>query len=160
MSLLPDLYFGVSPNKFCHLTLTVYCARIYDAINHSSNYQHNRGFFTFESRHCRQSVRPSVTPGTAACQAPLYSTISQSLLKFMSIESVMLSNHLIFRGPLLLLPSIFPSIRVFSNELALHIPWPKYWSFSNSPSNEYSGLISFRIDWFDLLAVQGTVFDK
>ena len=81
--------------------------------------------------------------------------ISWSLLKFMSIESLMLSNHLILCHPLLLLPSIFPSIRVFSNELALCIRWPKYWSFSISPSNEYSGLISFMIDWFDLLAVQG-----
>ena len=83
-------------------------------------------------------------------------TISQSLLKLMSIESEMLSNHLILCGPFLL-PSIFPSIRVFSNELALCIRWPKDWSFSISPSNEYSGLMSFRIDWFDLLAVQGTL---
>ena len=100
-----------------------------------------------------------MTPWTAACQAPLSSTISQSLLKFVSIESVMLSNHLILRHPLLLLPSIFPSIRVFSNKSALRIRWPKYWSFSYSisPSNEYSGLISFRIVWFDLLAVQGTL---
>ena len=87
------------------------------------------------------------------------SIISQSLLKFMSIELVMLSNHLILFHPLLLLPSIFPIIRVFSNYLALCIRWPKYWSFSFSisPSNEYSGLISFRIDWLDLLAVQGTL---
>ena len=97
-------------------------------------------------------------PWTAAHQAPLCSPISQSLLKFISIELVMLSNHLIICHPLLLLPSIFPSIRVFSNALALGIRWPKYWSFSfsNNPSNEYSGLISFRIDWFDLLSVQGT----
>ena len=87
------------------------------------------------------------------------SIISQSLLKFMSIELVMLSNHLILFHPLLLLPSIFPIIRVFSNYSALCIRWPKYWSFSFSisPSNEYSGLISFRIDWLDLLAVQGTL---
>ena len=86
-------------------------------------------------------------------------TISQSLLKLMSIESVMPSNHLILYLPLLLLPSIFPSIRVFSSELALPIRWPKYWNFnfSLSPSDEYSGLISFKIDWFDLLAVQGTL---
>ena len=77
--------------------------------------------------------------------------------KIMSIELVMPSNHLIFCHPLLLLPSIFPSIKVFSNELALHIRWPKYWSFSISPSNEYSALISFTIDWFDLLTVQGTL---
>ena len=86
-------------------------------------------------------------------------TNSQSLLKLMSIESVMPSNHLVFCHPLLLLPSIFPSIRVFSNESALYMRWPKYWSFSfsSSPSNEYSGLIAFRMDWLDLLAVQGTL---
>ena len=106
-----------------------------------------------------QCVQLFMTPWTAAHQAPLSSTISQSLLRCMSIESVMLSNHLILCCPLLLLPSIFPSIRVFSSELALHMRWPKQWSFSFSitPSNEYSGLISFRIDWFDLLAVQGTL---
>jgi len=98
-----------------------------------------------------------VTPWTAACQASLSFIISQSLLKLMSIESVMPSNHLILCCPLLLLPSIFPSIRVFSNELALLIRWLEYWSFSISPSNEYSGLIPFRIEWFDLLAVQGTL---
>ena len=89
---------------------------------------------------------------TAAHQAPLSPAISQSSLKFMSVESVMLSNHLILCCPLLLLPSIFPSIRVFSGEWALRIRWSKYWNFSNSPSNEYSGLISFRTDWFVLLA--------
>ena len=99
------------------------------------------------------------TPGTAACQASLSITNSQSLPKLTSIESVMPSNHLIFCIPLLLLPSIFPSIRVFSNESALHIRWPKYWSFSFSisPSNIYPGLISFRMDWLDLLSVQGTL---
>ena len=97
------------------------------------------------------------TPGTAACQLSPSITNSQSLLKLMSIESVMPSKHLILSRPLLLLPSIFPSIWFFSYELALHIRWPKYWSFSISPSKEYSGLISFRIDWFDLLAVQGTL---
>ena len=91
-----------------------------------------------------------------SCLVPLSSTISRSLLKFMSFESVMLSNLLILRHSLLLLPSIFPSIRVLSNELALCIRWPKYWSFSNSLSNEYLELISFRIDWFDP-AVQGTL---
>ena len=105
-----------------------------------------------------QSLRLFVTPWTAACQASLSITNFQSLLKLMSIESVMPSNHLILCRPLLLLPSIFPSIRVFSNESALHIRWPKYWSFSFniSPSSEHSGLLSFRMDWFDLLAVQGT----
>ena len=104
-------------------------------------------------------VRLFATPGTEACQASLCFTISLSLLKLMSIESVMPSSHLILCCPLLLLLSVFSSIRVFSNELALHIRWPKYWSFSFSisPSNEYSGLISFRIDWFDILAVQGTL---
>ena len=101
----------------------------------------------------------SATPWTAAYQASLSITNSWSLLKLMSIESVMPSNHLILCNPLLFLPSIFPSIRIFSNESVLHIGWPKYWSFSCSisPSNEYSGLISFRIDWFDLLAVQRTL---
>ena len=95
-------------------------------------------------------------PWTAALQASLSFTTSQSLLNFMSIKSVMPSNHLILCHPLLLL-SIFTSIRVFSNELTLCMRWPKYWSFSISPSNEYSRLISFRIDWFDLLGVQGTL---
>ena len=101
----------------------------------------------------------SVTPWTAALQASLSITNSQSLLKFMSTELVMPSNHLILCCPLLLLPSIFPSSRVFSNKSVLHIRWPKYWSFSFSisPSKEYSGLVSFRMDWLDLLAVQGTL---
>ena len=100
-----------------------------------------------------------MTPWAAAQQASLSFTISWSLLKVMSIESVMPSNHLILCHPLLLLPSIFPNIRVFSSESVLCIRWPKYWSFSFSisPPNEYSGLISFRIDWFDLLAVQETL---
>ena len=104
-------------------------------------------------------VRLSVTPWTAARQASLSIIKSQSSLKFMSIESVTASNHLILCHPLLLLPSVFLSIRVFSNESVLHIRWPKYWSFSFSisPSSEYSGLISFRMDWLDLLAVQGTL---
>ena len=99
------------------------------------------------------------TPRTAVCQVSLSITNSQSLLKLMSIESVMPSNHLILCRPLLLLPSIFPNVGVFSNESVLHIRWPKYWSFSFdiSSSNEYSGPISFRMDWLDLLAVQGTL---
>ena len=101
-------------------------------------------------------VRLFVTPCTAACQTSLSITNSQSLLKLMSIKSVMPSNHLILCHPLLM-PSVFPSIRVFSNESVLCIRWPKYCNFSISPSNEYSGLISFRIDWFYLLAVQGTL---
>ena len=95
-----------------------------------------------------------VTPWTVACQVSLSITSSWNLLRLTSIESVMSTNHLILCHPLILLPSIFPSIRVFSNESVLHIWWPKYWSFSISPSNERLRLISFRIDWFDLLAVQ------
>ena len=110
----------------------------------------------FQSLPC---VRLSATLWTAARQASLSFTISRSLLKFMPIELVMLSNHPIFCCPLLLLSSVFSRIRVFSSELALHIRWPKYWSFSLSisPSNKYSGLISLRIDWFDLPANQGTL---
>ena len=104
-------------------------------------------------------VRHFETPWTAACQASLFITNSRSLLKLMSIEVVMPSNHLIFCRPPLLLPSVFPNIRVFSNESVLHIRWPKYWSFSYniSPSKEHSELISFRMDCLDLLAAQGTL---
>ena len=112
--------------------------------------------FQLSSVQSLSHVRLFVTPWTAAHQASLFIINSRSLLKLMSIESVMPSNHLILCHPLLL-PSVFPSIKIFSNELALRIRWPKYWSFSISPSNEYSGLISFKIDWFDLLAVQGTL---
>ena len=113
----------------------------------------------FSSVQSLSCVRLFETPWTAACQASLSITNSQNLLKFMSSKSVMPSNHLILCHPLLLPPSTFLSIRVFSNELVLCIRWPKYWSFSFSisPSNEYSGLISFRRDWLDLLAVQGTL---
>ena len=118
-------------------------------------------FFPISSVSSVQSlscVRFFATPWTAACQTSLSITNSWSLLKLMSIESMMPFNHLILCRPLLLPPSIFPSVRVFSNESVLHIRWTKYWSFnfSISPSNEYSGLISFRMDWLDLLAVQGT----
>ena len=120
----------------------------------------NYSFFSLV--HSVQSLRHIQifeTPWSAAHQASLPITNSQSLLKLMSIESVMPSNHLILCRPLLLPPSIFPSIRVFSNESVLCIRWPKYrsFSFSISPSSEYSGLTSFKIDWFDLLAVQGTL---
>ena len=106
-----------------------------------------------------QSCPTPATPWTAAHQASLSITHSQSLPKFMPIESVMPSSHVILCHLLLLLPSVFPSIRVFSNESVLRIKWPKFWSFSFniSPSNEYSGLVSFRMDWLDLLAVQGTL---
>ena len=113
----------------------------------------------FSSVQSLSHVRLFSNPWTAARQASLSIINSQSLLKLMSIESVMPSNHLLLCRPLLLPPSVFPSIKLFSSESVLHIRWPKYWSFSFniSPSNEYSGLISFRIDWFDLLAVQGTL---
>ena len=113
----------------------------------------------FSSVQLLSCVRLFVTPWTAACQATLSITNSQSLPKLMSIESVMPSSNLILWHPLLLLPPIFLSIGVFWNESALHIRWPKYWSFSFniSPSSEHSGLISFRMDWMDLLAVQGTL---
>ena len=113
----------------------------------------------FSSIQSLSSVRLFVTLWSAACQASLSITNSRSLLKLMSIESVMPSNHFILCCPLLLPPSIFLSIGVFSNEPVLHIRWPKYWSFSFSisPSSEFSGLISFRMDWLDLLAVPGTL---
>ena len=113
----------------------------------------------FSSVQLLSRVQLSATPWTVARQASLSITNAQSSWKFMSIESMMPSNHLILCHPLLLLPSIFPSIRVFSNESALHIRWPKYWSFSFhiTSSNEYSGLISFRMDHLDLLTVQGTL---
>ena len=114
-------------------------------------------YISVQFSHSLCRVQFFVTPWTAACQASLPITHSQSLLKFMSIELVTPSNHLILCRPLLLLPSIFPSIRVFSNKSVLHIRWPEYWNFSISPSSEYSGLISFRMDWLDLLAVQGTL---
>ena len=119
----------------------------------------NRVVRMFSSVQSLSRVWFFVTPWIVAHQASLSITNSRSLLKLMSIESVMPSNHLILCCPLLLSPSIFPSIRVFSNESVLHIRWPKCWSFSFSisPSNEYPGLISFRMDWLDLLAVQGTL---
>ena len=113
----------------------------------------------FSSVQLLSHVRLFATPWTAACQASLSITNSRSPPKPMSIELVMPSKHLILCCPFLLLPSIFPIIRIFSNESVLHIWWPKYWSFSFSisPSNEYSGLISFRMDWLDLLATEGTL---
>ena len=116
-------------------------------------------YFQFSSLQSLSRVRLSAIPWTEARQASLSITNPQSLLKLMSIESVMPSNHLILCRLLLLLPPIPPSIRVFSNESVLHSRWPKYWSFnlSISPSNEHPGLISFRMDWLDLLAVQGTL---
>ena len=111
----------------------------------------------FHSVQSLSHIQLFATPWTAACQASLYITNSRSLLKLTSIDSVMPFDHLILCHPLLLLPPIFPSIRVFSNESVLRIRWPKYWSFSINPSNEYSGLISIKIDRFDLLAVQGTL---
>ena len=124
--------------------------RTIHAITESSH----KGFSSVQSL---SHVRFFVTPWTAALQASLSITSSQRLLKLMSIESVMPSNHLILHHPLLLPLSIFPSIRVFSNESVLHVRWPKYWSFNISPSNEYAGLISFRMDCLDRLAVQETL---
>ena len=116
-----------------------------------------RDFRDFSSVQSLSRVRLFVTPWTEAHQAFLSITNSRSLLKLMSIESVMPSNHLILCCPLLLLPPIPPSIRLFSSESVIRIRWPKYWSFSFSPSNEYSGLISIRMGWLDLLAVQRTL---
>ena len=118
-----------------------------------------RKILQFSSVQLLSRVQLVVTPWTAACQASLSITNSRSLPKLMSIKSVMPSNHLILCHPLLFLPSIFPSIRVFSNKSALHIRWPNYWSFSFniSPSNEHSGPMTFKMDWLDLLAVQGTL---
>ena len=125
---------------------------------------HTCGYLNFNSFSSVQSLShsTSATPWTAACQTSLSITNSRSSLRLISIESVMPPNHLILCHLLLLLPSIFPSIRVFSNELVFRIRWPKYWSFSFSisPSNEYSGLISFRIDWSDVLAVNSLTLNK
>ena len=128
-----------------------------DLRKHSQS--HSFSSIQFSSVQSLSRVQLFATPWTAARQAFLSITNSQSLLKLESIESVMPSNHLAVFGPLLSLPSIFPSIRVFSNESVLCIKWPKYWSFSFSisPSNEYAGLISFRMDWLNVLAVQGTL---
>ncbi|CAI9164130.1 unnamed protein product [Rangifer tarandus platyrhynchus] len=127
--------------------------------NSISGYVVVSSVFSFSSVQSFSHVRLFVTPWTAARQAFLSIINSQSLLRLISIESVMSSNHLILCHPLLLRPSILSSIRVFSTESALRNRWPKYWSFSFNinPSNEYSGLISFRMDWFDLLVVQGTL---
>ena len=132
-----------------HIDLNLYNIQV--IVNHMS--------IQFSSVQSLSRVQLFANPLTAAHQASLSITRSWSLLKLMSVESVMPSNHLILCRPLLLLPAIFPSTRVFSNESVLHIRWPKYWSFSFSicPSNEYSGMISFRMDWLDLLAVQGTL---
>ena len=138
-------------------TRTVYFC-ILSAWYIEGNFKSNSSGILFSSVQSLSCVQLFVAPWTAALQASLSIPNSHSLLKLMSIESLMPSNHLILCHFLLLLPSILPSIRVFSNESVLRIRWPKYWSFSFSvsPSNEYSGLISFRIDWFDLLVVQGT----
>ena len=130
---------------------------VYIWLHISRSVDRNSVHFSSVALSCQTLCDPVVS--TAAQQASLFITSSLSLFKLMSIESVMPSNHLIPYCPLLLLPSIFPSIRVFSNESVLHIRWPKHWSFSFniSPSNEYLGLISFRVDWFDLLAIQGTL---
>ena len=127
------------------------CLRAASLCANSSSHLLKTGAFFSIVAQSPNHVRLFATPWTAARQASLSFTISQTLLKFMSVESVMPSHHLILCRPLLLLPSIFPSVRVFSSELALCIRWPKNWSFSISPSNEYSGLISFRIEWSAVL---------
>ena len=144
--IIPPSLLPQSP-KVCSLHLCLFCCLAYWVI------------IQFSSVQLLSHVRLFATPWTAACQASLSITNSQSLLKLMSIESVMPSSHLILCLPLLLLPPIPPSIRVFSNESTLCMRWPKYWSFSFSitPFKELPGLISFRMDWLDLLAVQGTL---
>ena len=148
--------------------ITVFLFLIADVTNYhrlSGLKQHNCILLQFWSSEVQNEpcsvamswVQVFATPWTAAHQAYLSFTVPQSLFKLMSIEQEMPSNHLILCHPLLLLPLILPSIRVFSSESAFRIRWPKYWSFSIRPSNEYSGLVSFRTDWFDLLAIQGTL---
>ena len=139
-----------------HIYLFLFCNPLYFKNETFSSFVSLRIFSSVQLLSC---VQLFATPLTAACQASLSITNPWSLLKLVSVESVIPSNHLILCRPLLLLPSIFPSIRVFSKESALHIRWPKYWSFSFSisHSNEYSGVISFRMDWLDLPAVQGTL---
>ena len=142
-----------------HVFIYIYIY-LYIHLNTYSFPIHHPAFFMILSVQFSCSVMSNLaTPWTAALQVSLTLTKSQSIPKLISIESMMPSNHLILCCPLLLLPSIVPSIWGFFNESVLHIRWPKYWSFSfsNSPSNEYSGLISFRLDWLDLLAVQGTL---
>ena len=141
----------------CHLWVTQSWTRLKRLSSSGSSCTLSQALYSVQFS--RSVVSNSATSWTAACQASLSITNSQRLLKLMSIELVMPSNHLIFCCPLLLPPSIIPSIRVFLNESVLCIRWPKYWSFSFSisPSNEYSVLISFGIDWLDLLAVQGTL---
>ena len=136
----------------------LYCA-VLPSNSQPPGFQTSKEWVQFSSVQQLSHVQLFATPQTPACQASLSITNCQSPPKLMSIESVMPSNHLTLCRPLLLLPSIFPSTRVFSKESALHIRWPKYWhfSFNISPSNEHSGLISFRMDWLDLLAVQATL---
>ena len=140
------------------------CVSVFSPINgttgwHKLKHHLQKQHFPISSVQLLSRVRLFATPWNAACQASLSITNAQSLLKLMSVNLVLPSNHLILCHSLLLLPSILPNIRVFSNESVLRIRWPKYWSFIHniSPSNEYSGLISFRNDQFDLLAVQGTL---
>ena len=165
-SFQPQVQISTSEGTVSEVSATVTCVMPTKALSHSFRYHHHHRTQRrpphsgkFSSVQSLGRVHLFVTLWTAACQASLSITSSQILLKLMPFESVIPSNHLILCRPLLLLPSIFPSTRVFSNKPVLHIKWPKYWSFSFSisPPSEYSGLISFRIDWFDLLAVQGTL---
>ena len=158
---VPPFYIVVSGRKsvsthYLHLYLSIIHQGQYLVVKKKS-FLKGKYEIPISSVQSLSRVRLFAAPSTAACQASLSITNSQSLPKLVSIESVMPFNCLILCHPLLLPPSIFPSIRVFSNESVLHIRWPKYWSFnfSISPSNEYSGLISFRMDWLDLLVIQG-----
>ena len=146
---------SINSAKYFHI---IYVYLISVTINDFSPLRKEKWWLNFVVVQSLSLVQLFVTPWTAACQASLFFIISYNLLKLMSVKSVMPSNHLILSRTLLV-PLIFPSIRVFSNESALCIRWPKYWSFSFSisPFSEYSGLISFKIDWFDILAVQGTL---
>ena len=148
-------YFSKESNR------DINCAKADEIYSLKHKHQHRKDTVSvqFSSAQSLSRVRLFATPGIAAPQASLSITISRSSPKLMSIESVMPSSHLILGCPLLLLPPIPPSIKVFSNELTLHLRWPKYWSFSFSiiPSKEHPGLISLRMDWLDLLAVQGTL---
>ena len=149
-------FFSVLVYRNTFVKIDILLWDIIDLVSSAKTFVYKIIFSSLQSLSC---VWLFVTPWTAACQASLCITNSRSLLKLMSIELIMPSNHLILCCPLLLLPSIFPSTRVFSKESVLHIKWPKYWgfSFSISPPNVYSGLISFRMDWLDLLVVQGTL---
>ena len=154
-----DFYETVAPRIFLPMTLSLLIPILINKINKSKHFYLWKASTFIQFSSVAQSCPTLATPWTVACQASLSITNSRRLHKLMPIDSMMPSNHFILCHPLLLLPSIFPSIRVFSNEFVVRIRWLKYWSFSFSisSSNEYSGLISFSMDWLDRLAVQGTL---